>query len=242
VAEALQPLGELLVVAPDKQQSGVGSCVSLHADMSTREAAFPLKGVRAYAVGGTPNDCVMLGLKTLTRTHIDLLVSGINHGPNVGRDILYSGTVMATLPAYYRKIPSIAVSQYFLTREEAPDFRAVTALTQSLAKAVASGALKTEAILNVNAPNLPPDKIRGVKVARTAETGYVSLSSHRHEGEVKYTLQLDGNIRDHLVEGTDIWAIHNGYISVTPLQFNITDSGSLASITESLKKGMGLTS
>ena len=110
LAEAMSRIGETLVVAPDKQQTGVGTSVSLFSDMSIVEVSPPrIQGVRAYAVGGTPNDCVILGLRRLAQGPIDLLVSGINLGANMGNDIPYSGTVMATLQGYFRKIPSIAM-------------------------------------------------------------------------------------------------------------------------------------
>ncbi|MDD5189650.1 MAG: 5'/3'-nucleotidase SurE [Dehalococcoidales bacterium] len=223
LAAAVSRVGEVLIVAPDKQQSGVGSCVSLHSDMNVAEVVFPVRGIKAYSVGGTPSDCVMLGLRRLSQGHVDLVVSGINLGPNVGRDIPYSGTVMATLQAHYRKIPSVAISQFFLTREEKHDFSATDKFITLLVKMIADKKTAFESIINVNVPNLPPDKIKGIKTTRAADTGYVSHSSHRHDGAVKYTLELDSDIKDHLVEGTDIWAIHHGYISVTPLQFNITD-------------------
>jgi 5'-nucleotidase len=114
LAEALSKVGNVLIVAPDKQQSGVGTSVSfLRENVTITEASSTITGVKAYAVGGTPSDCVILGLRQLSQAHIDLLVSGINYGPNVGRDIPYSGTVMATLGGYFRKIPSIAISLAF---------------------------------------------------------------------------------------------------------------------------------
>ena len=110
LAEAMSRVGETLVVAPDKQQSGVGTSVSLHDDMSVSEVSSSIKGVRAYTVGGTPSDCIIIGLRRLAQAHINLIISGINLGPNIGHDIPYSGTVMATLQGYFRKIPSIAIS------------------------------------------------------------------------------------------------------------------------------------
>jgi len=121
LAEAMSRIGETLVVAPDAQQSGSGTSVSLRSDMSIVEVASSIQGVRAYAVGGTPTDCVVLGLWRLAQGAIDLVVSGINLGGNMGTDILYSGTVMATLQGFYREIPSRAVS--LAIKSQAPELR-----------------------------------------------------------------------------------------------------------------------
>jgi 5'-nucleotidase len=234
LARALKQIGDVLVVAPDKQQSGVGSCISLHNDMSIRETDFPVSSVKAYMVGGTPTDCVMLGLRRLATEHIDMLVSGINSGPNVGRDILYSGTVMATLQGHYRKIPSIAVSLFNENHEETHDYSVTGQFIKYLVLKIHDGTLRTDAILNVNVPNLPAQKIQGVHLTRTASTGYVSLSSHRHGNEHKYTLELDTDVKNKLEKGTDIWAIHQGYISVTPLQFNLTHLAEMPGLQDDL--------
>lgn len=236
LAAAMRELGEVLVVAPDKQQSGVGSSVSLHNGMTVSQAEFPVTDVRAYAVGGTPSDCVMLGLRRLTDAHIDLLVSGINLGPNVGRDILYSGTVMATLQGYYRNISAIAVSLLPLTREEKLDFRITANFTKSLVQRIQAMGAQPGAVLNVNVPNLPKEQIKGVRTTRTAGTGYVSLNAKPQAQGVKYSLKLDKNIENNLEEDTDIWAIHHGYISVTPLQFNITHHGAIPGLDEQMKQ------
>ena len=118
LAEAMSRVGKTLVVAPEKQQSGVGTAVSLHSDMSITEVPSSIPDVRAYAVGGTPSDCVIMGLRRLAQGHIDLIVSGINLGANVGRDILYSGTVMATLQGFFRGLPSIAISLVIQNQED----------------------------------------------------------------------------------------------------------------------------
>jgi len=234
LSQALKQIGDVLVVAPDKQQSGVGSCISLHDDMRISEADFPVANVKAYMVGGTPTDCVMLGLRRLATEHIDVLVSGINLGPNVGRDILYSGTVMATLQGYYRKIPSIAVSLFNENHEERHDYAVAGQFMKSLVLNICGGTLNVDAVLNVNVPNLPAQQIKGVRTTRTASTGYVNLASHRHGQDIKYSLEMDAAVKNNLENGTDIWAIHQGYISVTPLQFKLTHFDIMSKLNESI--------
>ncbi len=236
LAGALCQTGNVMVVAPAQQQSGVGSCVSLHSGMEINEVEIPVAGVRAYAIGGTPSDCVMLGLRQLAPGHIDVLVSGINLGPNVGRDIPYSGTVMATLQGYYRKIPSIAVSILNLSREENYDFTVAGHFVRSLVNQIQNGKMNLDVILNVNVPNLPRREIKGVRTTRAASTGYVNLSAQKQAGGVKYALELGTGVRDNLEEDTDIWAIHHGYISVTPLHFNITHQAVLPELNVDIEK------
>ena len=236
LAKALSRVGQVVVVAPDKEQSGVGSGVSLHNDMSIVEAISPIPGVRAYAIGGTPSDCVMLGIRRLSQAKIDLVVSGINPGPNIGRDIHYSGTVMATLQCYYRKIPSIAVSLYFETDEEELDFDFAAQIAEKLAFNVKNGKLNTNAILNVNVPNIPREQIKGILTTKVADIGYVKLSGVQGDNVVNYSLELDKLYNNNLEEGTDIWAIHSGYISITPLRFEFNHYDDIPSIADCVQE------
>ena len=151
LVEAMSRVGEVLVVAPSSQQSGTGSSLSLHSDTSIKEVPSSIRGVQAYSIGGTPSDCVILGIGRLSGDkRIGLLVSGINHGANMGRDILYSGTVMATLQGYFRKIPSIAMSLAIMNRDREPDFGFAATVAEHLARRIQDGTLPTDAILNTN--------------------------------------------------------------------------------------------
>ncbi len=222
LAGAMARVGQVLVVAPDKQQSGVSASISLHSDMSIVEKPSSIPGVRAYAIGGTPSDCAFLGIRRLSQEHIDLVVSGINLGPNVGRDIPYSGTVMATLQGYFRKIPSVAVSLFYQTREEELNFSVAARFIETLALNIKDGKMKTEAILNVNVPNISKEQIKGIVTTRAASTGYVKLSKIPGTYTIDYPFKLDDSSVKQLEEGTDVWAIHSGFISITPLRFDIT--------------------
>ena len=235
LAEAMSQIGRVMVVAPDKQQSGVGASLSLHSGMDINEVRDLAPGVKAYAIDGTPNDCVILGLRQLSNQPIDFLVSGINLGPNIGRDIPYSGTVMATLQGYYRKIPSVAVSIFPLTHEEKLDFTNTAQFVKRLALSIQHGKIKTDAILNVNVPNIPRDKIKGVRTTHTASIGYVELVGQKNDNKTNYKIEPK-MVENQLEEGTDIWAIHAGYISVTPLHFNITHHDAMASVKETLQR------
>lgn len=232
LAEAMSRVGDTLVVAPDKQQSGVGSSVSLHSGMSIVEVPSTIGGVRAYAIGGTPTDCVILGLRRLKQGHIGLLVSGINLGANVGNDIPFSGTVMATLQGYFRKIPSIAISLVLAGREEEPRFDVVARVAEHLALRVKSGHLPTGAIINANVPNIPLEEIKGILTTRTASSGFGRLADVEGSGSVSYRREVLNMDDAGIEEGTDLWAVYQGYISVTPLHIDVTHHNLIPALSE----------
>jgi len=171
----------------------------------------------------------MLGINRLARSGIDLVVSGINPGPNIGRDIHYSGTVMATLQGYFRQIPSMAVSLYPKTRQEVLDFDFAGEIAEKLALNIKNGKLKTNAIINVNVPNLPENQIKGIITTRTAIPVMCGCRS-RGDKVVNYKLELDKLFNSSMTQGTDIWAIHSGYISVSLLRFEVDHREVLPSI------------
>jgi 5'-nucleotidase len=232
LAKAMSRVGQVSIIAPDRERSGVGSCLSFRSDISINQVASSITGVSAYAVDGTPGDCVMLGINRMSESKIDLIVSGINSGPNIGRDIQYSGTVMATLQGYYRKIPSMAVSLYPKTHEEKLDFDFAADVAEKLALNIRNGKLKTDAVLNLNVPNIPRDRIKGIVMTRTADTGYVKSSRIQGNNIMNYTLEMDNSLLDSIVEDTDIWAIHSGYISISLLRFDVNHHEPLSSIHE----------
>lgn len=219
LARAMSRVGHVTVVAPDKERSGVGSALTLHNDITVNKSGSVIPGVTAYSLGGTPGDCVMYGINRVFPDNLDLVVSGINPGPNIGRDIHYSGTVMATLQGYFRKIPSIAVSIYPKTREEQLDYDFASEIAAKFALNIADGSLKTDAILNINVPNIPLAQIKGIMYTRVADTGYVHLSGVTGDNTVNYTLELDKLFNNRIAKGTDIWAIHSGYVSISLLRF-----------------------
>jgi 5'-nucleotidase len=221
LAKAMSRVGQVTIIAPDKERSGVGSCLSFRSDINITEAVSSIPGVLAYAVDGTPGDCVMLGLNRMSEGKVDLVVSGINPGPNIGRDIQYSGTVMATLQGYYGKIPSIAVSLFPEKSDENLEYDFAAEVAEKLALNIKNGKLQINYILNVNVPNIPKDRIKGILVTRTADTGYVKPSRVQGEKVMRYTLVPDYARISGSGEDTDIWAINAGYISISPLRFEV---------------------
>ena len=232
LAEAMSRVGEILIVAPDGQQSGAGTSVSLHSGVSIVEVSSSIRGVHAYAVGGTPSDCVIVGLRHLTQVHIDLVVSGINLGPNVGNDIPFSGTVMATLQGYFRKIPSMAISLAIQSQEEELRFDVASKVAELLALSIKSGKMPTRAILNVNVPGIPLEQIKGIAATKAASTAYLRLAEVQRGNSVSYSMDIHNAAKLGVQEGTDIWAISTGLISITPLRLDVTDHSLIPTLTE----------
>jgi 5'-nucleotidase len=222
-------------MAPDKQQSGSGTSVSMvRGGVVLTEVPSKIPGVQAYAVNGTPCDCVFMGLRRLTSAHVDLLVSGINLGPNVGNDILFSGTVMATLAAHFLHIPSVAVSLSLWNFRQEMRFDAAGRVAESLARSIEEGSIQTEAILNVNVPNVLPELVKGIMVTRAIGMWYRPGNSSRGAviaDETKTAAPEKANLE----KGTDIWALNEGYVSITPLRFDVTHHDLLQEISRGVQ-------
>ncbi len=232
LTEAMAKVGNVTVVAPTRQQSGAGTCLSLRGNPGIEERQSTVDGVRMYAVEGTPSDCVIIGMKKLVKSRVDLLLSGINLGPNVGRDIPYSGTVMATLQGYYRGIPSFAVSLFIENWGKNHDFAPAGGFSETLARRINAGDLQPSAILNVNVPDLPQDEIKGVRITRAADTGYVRVPYLRQLSREAEPSSQSSPSPPTYPEDTDLWAVHQGYISITPLHFDLTHHDSMRVLKE----------
>jgi 5'-nucleotidase len=217
LAEAMTEVGSVLVVAPVEEASGTGTAVTFRRDLRVREVGAPIAKVRAYTVDGTPADCVVVGLRRLKEGRIGLVASGINLGPNLGNDVLLSGTVGAALQGGFRGITSLALS---LDVGDRPHWETVQAVARLLGRRIAEGTLPTGAFLNVNVPALPLSEVRGIAVTMVARRGYLRLMESGGGLKEKLRREVRPDLR-HLEPGTDIWALANGYVSVSPLQASL---------------------
>lgn len=224
-AASLIELGQVVVVAPDREQSGTGTSVSLLTPVRAREINPPLEGVRSFAVEGTPGDAVILGLESLAGGPVDLVVSGINAGANLGADVLVSGTVGAALQGFFRGVPSLAVS---LCAVENLHLESAGRLVRLLVERLRQSSLPRPSLLNVNIPNLPLDQIQGLEVTRLGSRAYADSVREGDEGRRKlYWISRNRPVWE-MIEGTDIWAVHNNRVSLTPLQIDLTGHQELA--------------
>ncbi len=216
LADALSTIAEVSVVAPDRDRSGASNSLTLDSPIRARRA-----GNGYTAVDGTPTDCVHLAITGLLPSEPDMVVSGINAGANLGDDVLYSGTVAAAMEGRFLGFPAIAVS---LVSEERPQhFETAAQVTVDLVQRVMSGTLPADTILNVNVPDLPMADLRGLQATRLG---------HRHKsepvirmddprGRPVYWVGPAGSEQD-AGPGTDFHAVRSGYVSVTPLDVDLT--------------------
>ncbi|MDT3699955.1 MAG: 5'/3'-nucleotidase SurE [Thermincola sp.] len=219
---ALEQLGEVVVVAPDRQRSTTGLGITIHKPLRAEEITFPDSKSKGYAVNGTPSDCVKLGLQALLTEKPDLVVSGINQGENLGTDVLYSGTVSAALEGVINDVPAIAFS---LASHEERDFTEAADFSGKFVKLVMQKGLPSETLLNVNIPlRGHGDKSPAICVTRLGKRRYKNTFEKRLDPRGKTYFWMGGEVQDLEAEpDTDIACVKNGDISVTPLLFDVTN-------------------
>ncbi len=222
LVKALIDVGEVIVVAPDREQSAVGTSVTLHHPLRIKEVQPRIKGVTACAIEGTPSDSVILGLKLFADNKVDLVVSGINEGVNLGNDVFISGTVAGALQGYFYEIPAIAISTAALGGKVR--FEAAARIGALLAQKVRDGILHPRSLLCVNTPYLKPDQIEGVELTNLGRRTYHDEIKKGNDGKRDYYWIVRGEPVWDDIEGTDIWAIRNKRISITPLPGNVLGS------------------
>ncbi len=227
---ALETIGEVFVVAPDRPRSATGLGITIHKPLRVEEVTFPDGDSKGYAVNGTPSDCVKIAIQALLPAKPDLVVSGINHGPNLGTDVLYSGTVSAALEGVINDVPSIAVS---LASWDSPDFDFAAGFTAALVRLVLAKGLPEETLLNVNIPAVIGGRKPRVKITRLGKRRYENTFEKRLDPRGKTYYWMGGEVLDVEAEpDTDIAAVKNGEISVTPLLFDVTNHHFLNLIKE----------
>ncbi len=212
----LAKVGDIFTVAPDRAQSSMSHALTLHRPLRVYELA-----PRRLAVNGTPVDCVKLSLTGLLPMKPDLVVSGINQGPNLGDDIIYSGTVSAAIEGALLGIPAIAVS---LVAFKNFDFRAAAEFTATLVEHIAARGIPPKTLLNVNIPPCAKKEIKGWRVTRMGKRHYSENIVERVDprgGKYYWIGGDDLGFADE--EGTDCKTVAEGYVSVTPLQVDLTD-------------------
>ncbi len=216
--DALREVGDVTVVAPERPRSATGHAITLHKPLRADIVRLPWGG-EGYATNGTPSDCVVLGALVLM-PRCDLVVSGINLGPNLGEDLTYSGTVSAAMEGTICGFPAIAVS---LADYEHPDYGPAARFTAKLARQVLSQGLPPDILLNVNVPNLPEAELTGVAITRQGKRRYEGRVEQRLDPRGRPYYWLGGEIIEDIAgEGSDGDALKQGKISVTPLHLDLT--------------------
>ena len=216
LAEVLQELGEVYIVAPDRDRSAVSHALTMH-----RPLKVDLIKEKCFSVNGTPTDCVVVGVKKLLPREPDLLVSGINKGANLGEDVTYSGTVSAAIEGTILNVPSFAIS---LVGERPFRYETASHFALIIAKFVLEKKLPTDTLLNVNVPNKALQEIKGIKITKQGKRSYENSIHEIYSpwGEKQYWIG-GGIVSWQKMEGTDIQAIMENYVSVTPLHIDLTN-------------------
>ncbi|MFM4901461.1 5'/3'-nucleotidase SurE [Aeromonas hydrophila] len=222
LSEALAACGEVIVVAPDRNRSGASHSLTLEVPLRITRIAE----TGYHAVKGTPTDCVHLAVNELVRPEPDMVVAGINHGANLGDDVIYSGTVAAATEGRHLGFPSLAISLVGKTH-----FATAAHYAAQLVKGMMVHPLPADQILNVNVPDLPLDQIKGIRVTRLGNRHRAEsvICSEDPRGQPIYWIGPPGSQQD-AGEGTDFAAIEQGYVSITPLTIDMTAYSSLVGL------------
>lgn len=215
LADEMQSLGRVVVVAPDRERSAVGHALTLHAPLRAEEIQAD-----RWAVSGTPTDAVSLGVYGLLKEKPKLVISGINKGANMGDDLTYSGTVAAAMEATLMGVPAIAMS-LASDKFAYENFKHAAAVARQMAETVLEHGLPADTFINVNVPDSPP---LGVRLTRQGKRVYEDAVVQKDDprGRTYYWIGA-GELGFQDLDGTDFQAVQNGYVSVTPLHLDLTN-------------------
>ncbi|MCW3085501.1 MAG: surE [Bacteroidetes bacterium] len=231
LVEVMRTLGDVVVVAPDKPQSGMGHAITINSTLRINKVN--IYGVKEeYSCSGTPVDCVKIAVNKILKRKPDLCVSGINHGSNMSINVIYSGTMSAAVEGAIEGVPSIGFS--LLDESIGADFKAAKKIVKAIAGSVLKNGLPADVCLNVNIPKLKSDEIKGIKVCRQARANWIEELDERFDPAGKPYYWLTGKFENY--EGkskdTDIWALENNYVSVVPTQFDMTAHAAIKEISK----------
>ena len=221
LVEAVKDLGKIIVVAPDKAQSGMGHAITIGYPLRMNKVET-FGDIEAWQVSGTPVDCVKLAVDKILHGKPDLCLSGINHGANHSINVIYSGTMSAAMEASIESIPSIGFSLLDYSYEA--DFTTARHYVRQIVSSLISKKLDKHFLLNVNIPSIALELVKGVKVCRQAYAKYEEDFEERKDPSGKRYFWLTGEFLNFdKGKDTDVWALQNNYVSVVPVQFDLTN-------------------
>lgn len=220
LVEVAIEFGDVLIIAPDKPQSGMGHAITVN-NLLRLEKSRLFEGLDAYTCSGTPVDCVKLGIYEIMHRKPDLLLSGINHGENTSTNVLYSGTMSAAVEGAMENIPSIGFSLADFNADA--DFSGTQSIARKLIPRALSNHFPDHVCLNVNVPKLNESELKGMKICRQAHAFWEDRFDKRLDqfGKPYYWLTGEFTNQD-LSEDTDLYALENGFASIVPTQFDMT--------------------
>lgn len=221
LVEAVKDLGHVVVVAPDSPQSGMGHAITIGKPLRLHKVEV-IEGVECWQTSGTPVDCVKLARDKVLHRKPDICLSGINHGANHSINIIYSGTMSAAMEAAIEGIPSVGFS--LLDYNYDADFEAAKKVVRTITQKMLAEKMPTNTLLNVNIPKGKPEALKGIKICRQANAKWQEEFDEREDprGE-KYYWMVGKFMNMDNEEGTDVQALKEGYASVVPVKFDLTD-------------------
>jgi 5'-nucleotidase len=221
LVEAVKDLGKIIVVAPDKPQSGMGHAITIGQPLRLQKVQV-FEGIESYSCTGTPVDCVKLAVDKVLHRKPDLCLSGINHGANHSINVIYSGTMSAAVEAAIESIPSAGFS--LLDYNIEADFSGARKYARLVVEKMLQTKLDKHTVLNVNIPSLPADLVKGIKICRQAYAKYEEDFIERADPHGRMYYWLTGEfVNFDKGKDTDVWALAHDYVSVVPVQFDLTN-------------------
>jgi 5'-nucleotidase len=233
--DAVSEFGELLVVAPDQPQSGMGHAITVNKPIRFEQTNY-FKGINTYHCSGTPVDCIKAGMYLLKDKRPDLILSGINHGSNVSTNVLYSGTMSAAVEGALEGIPSIGFSLTDYSKDA--NFSASKKIVKNIVNQALKNKIEKGICLNVNIPDVSFDKIKGIKTCRQGKAFWDDTFDERVDPLGKKYYWLTGSFVDHeKTQDTDVYHLKNNYVTIVPIQFDMTAYNQIDGINKwNLKK------
>ena len=230
LANGLKKLGEIYIVAPDREQSASSHALSIHRPLRIENIAE-----NTYSIDGTPTDCINIAINgILKEISPDIVVSGINKGENLGDDITYSGTVSAAIEGTLLGIPSLAVS---LQGRNEFDFTAASHFAHLVSRYILANSIPKYTLINMNIPALPVNKIKGIKITRQGKRLYNDPIVEKTDPRGRKYYWIGGDVLDSLeMDNSDIDAINKGYVSLTPIQLDMTDYDLMSKLEKDLSQ------
>lgn len=221
LVEAVKDMGKIVVVAPDKPQSGMGHAITIGQPLRLHKI-HSMENVETWSCTGTPVDCVKLAVDKVLHRKPDLCLSGINHGANHSINVIYSGTMSAAVEAAIESIPSAGFS--LLDYRIDADFTGARKFVRIIVEKMLSSKLDKHTVLNVNIPSVAPELVRGYKICRQAYAKYEEDFIERNDPHGRHYYWLTGEfVNFDKGKDTDVWALANNYVSVVPVQFDLTN-------------------
>lgn len=222
LVEAVKDLGKIVVIAPDKAQSGMGHAITIGYPLRMVRVNYFGDNIEAYSCSGTPVDCVKLAVDKILHRKPDICLSGVNHGANHSINVIYSGTMSAALEAAIESIPSVGFSLLDYSLEA--DFSGPKKYARLIVDQILENPIDKHLCLNVNFPAVSADELKGVKVCHQAYAKYEEDFDERADPTGKKYYWLTGEfVNFDKSEDTDVWALNHNYVSIVPVQFDLTD-------------------